>query len=454
MNVLIQAGQLILSLGLLILLHEFGHFITARMFKTRVEKFYLFFDFLFPLPGVLNFALWKKKIGETEYGIGWFPMGGYVSIAGMVDESLNTEELEKPAQPWEFRAKPAWQRLIIMLGGIIVNVLVAFLVYAMVLGIWGERMLPMNSLKDGLWADSAAVKIGFKTGDKVISVDGKPVTYYDDLISRIVTGEDVKFERNGQIQEIKMPKDLIDQLAKKKNFSFLELRIPVFIGQVPDTSFNKTSGLLAGDKVMAINDSIKISYLDQWREELPKLKNNTITLTIERNKELKQIPVKVNSEGRIGIVLGNLKFEELEKLQVLKFERRQYGFFAAFPAGVAKTWSTLEKYVDQFKLILSPSTGAYKHMGGFISMGKIFPPVWDWEYFWSRTAFISIILAFMNLLPIPALDGGHVVFTLGEMITGKKPGLKLLTYSQYVGMAFLLLLMVYANLNDIIRLFN
>ena len=455
MDVLIKATQLILSLGLLILFHEFGHFITAKMFKTRVEKFYLFFDFLFPLPNVLNFAIFKKKIGDTEYGLGWFPMGGYVSIAGMVDESLNTDELEKPAEPWEFRAKPAWQRLIIMLGGIIVNVLLAFIIYAMILFSYGERTLPMQSLKDGIWADSLAVEMGFKTGDKIKSVDGVPVQYYNKLVAQVVTGEFVTVERNGKEEILKMPKDLIDQLAQKKDLSFLNLRLPVFIGEIPSDSQNKNSALKVGDRIISINDSIRTVYIDQWKSELQNFKNKTISVQVERKGQIITVPnIVVNTEPRIGIVLGNVNLEELEKLNLLQFERNQYGFFASFPAGIAKTWSVLMDYISQFKLILSPSTGAYKHMGGFISMGKIFPAEWDWENFWNRTAFISVILAFMNLLPIPALDGGHVVFTLYEMITRRKPSIKVLTYAQYVGMAFLLLLMLYANLNDIIRLFQ
>ena len=455
MDVLIKASQLILSLGLLILFHEFGHFITAKMFKTRVEKFYLFFDFLFPLPTVLNFALFKKKIGDTEYGLGWFPMGGYVSIAGMVDESLNTEELEKPAEPWEFRAKPAWQRLIIMLGGIIVNVLLAFIIYAMVLFAWGERTLPMQSLKDGLWADTLAMEMGFKTGDKIKSIDGEPVMHYNKLVAQVVTGEYVTIERNGKEEILRMPKDLIDQLAQKKNFAFLDIRLPVFVGEIPNESQNKNCGLKAGDRIVSINDSVPTTYIDQWKSALLGFKNSTISIQVERKGEKITIPnIKVNSEPRIGIILGNLNPDELEKMNIIQFERKQYGFFEAFPAGIVKTWGVLMDYINQFKLILSPSTGAYKHMGGFISMGKIFPAEWDWENFWNRTAFISIILAFMNLLPIPALDGGHVVFTLYEMITRRKPSVKVLTYAQYVGMAFLLLLMLYANLNDIIRLFQ
>ncbi len=454
MDILIKAVQLLLSLGLLVLLHEFGHFITARMFKTRVDKFYLFFDFLFPLPGVLNFSLFKKKVGDTEYGLGWFPMGGYVQIAGMIDENLNTDQMNEPAQPWEFRSKPAWQRLIIMLGGIIMNVLVAFLIYAMVLFAWGEKLTLMSSLKDGVEVDSTAMKLGFKNGDKIISVDNKEVKYIDDLRGSIILGHSVQLERQGEKMEISLPKNLIDQVASSKSFYLMGIPRPVYVGTVSDSFANKNAGLLPKDHVIAINDSIKINTAYEFKDARDKFKNKKITLTIERDKAIKKIDVLVNGEGRTGIVLLDLKEDDMEKLGHVQFERHKYGFFESFPAGVAKTFNVLGKYIDQFKLILSPSTGAYKHMGGFISMGNIFPAEWDWEYFWSRTAFISVILAFMNLLPIPALDGGHVVFTLWEMITRRKPSIKVLTYSQYVGMAFLLLLMVYANLNDVIRLFR
>ena len=454
MDILIKAVQLLLSLGLLVLLHEFGHFITARMFKTRVDKFYLFFDFLFPLPGVLNFSLFKKKVGDTEYGLGWFPMGGYVQIAGMIDENLNTDQMNEPAQPWEFRSKPAWQRLIIMLGGIIMNVLVAFLIYAMVLFAWGEKLTLMSSLKDGVAMDSTALKLGFKNGDRIISVDGKEIIYFNDLRKSILVGHMVQLDRNGENVEINLPKDLIDQVASTKNFYLMGPRQPLYISGIRDSSENKNAGLMKNDHIVAINDSIKIKYYDEFATTLQHFKNQKINLTVERKGELKKFIVSVNSTAEIRITLSGLSEDQMEKQGYVKFERRKFNFMESFPAGVNKTFSVLGDYIDQFKLILSPSTGAYKHMGGFISMGNIFPAEWDWEYFWSRTAFISVILAFMNLLPIPALDGGHVVFTLWEMITRRKPSIKVLTYSQYVGMSFLLLLMIYANLNDVIRLFK
>lgn len=449
MGTFINIAQFITSLGLLILLHEFGHFITARMFKIRVEKFYLFFDFLFPLPGVLNFAIFKKKIGDTEYGLGWFPMGGYVSIAGMIDESLDTDQMAKPAEPWEFRAHPAWQRLIVMLGGIIVNVLLAFLIYAMILFTWGEKKVPMTSLKGGIECrDSLGMAVGFKTGDKIISVDHKPVKYFNDLRLEILLGHTVQLDRNGEQVEVKLPQDFIDQIAKTENLFFINLRTPAIFGGFEKTSVNKDVNLKTGDWIFGINDSIKIAYYDQFQSVLKNFKNEAIVLNVKRGNETLKVPVKINDQSKIQAQFNPASEDELENYGVLSFERTKFGFFESFPAGVAMTFDQLDKYVRQFKMMFTPSTGAYKHIGGFKSMAKMFGDEWNWEDFWTRTAFLSIVLAFMNLLPIPALDGGHVVFTLYEMITRRTPSIKVLTYAQYVGMAFLLFVMLYANLND------
>lgn len=449
MGTFIQISQFIASLGLLILLHEFGHFITARMFKIRVEKFYLFFDFLFPLPGVLNFSLFKKKIGDTEYGLGWFPMGGYVSIAGMIDESLDTEAMAKPAEPWEFRAHPAWQRLIVMLGGIIVNVLLAFIIYAAILFTWGEKKVPMASLKNGIECnDSLGRAVGFKTGDKILSVDNKPVKYFDDLRLEILLGHSVQIDRGGERVEINLPQDFVDQIAKTENLFFVNLRMPPVFGEFLEGSINKDANLKTSDLILAINDSIKIKYYDEFQSAIKNFKNETVNLNVKRGNEVLVVPIKVTADSKIQAKFNPASEEELEKYGILSFERSKYGFFASFPAGVAMTFEQLGKYVRQFKMMFTPSTGAYKHLGGFKSMSKMFGHKWDWEEFWQRTAFLSIVLAFMNLLPIPALDGGHVVFTLYEMITRRTPSIKVLTYAQYIGMAFLLFVMLYANLND------
>lgn len=454
MGTFINIMQFITSLGLLILLHEFGHYITARMFKIRVDKFYMFFDFLFPLPGVLNFALFKKKIGDTEYGIGWFPMGGYVQIAGMIDESLDTEQMKKPAEPWEFRAHPAWQRLIVMLGGIIVNVLLAFLIYAMILFTWGEKKIPMTELKDGISCmDSLGSSVGFKTGDKIVSVDGKPIVYFDDLRIEILLGHTVQVDRNGEKVEIALPQDFVDQIAKTEKFFFIDIRRPAFFQFSPE-SVNKNVDIKPNDRIIGINDSIKITYYDEFQTQLKHFKNQSVVLNVERNNQIIKVPVKVNENSKVGAILVDVAEEDLEKMGIVSIERKKYGFFESFPAGVAMTFDKLNFYVRQFKMIFTPSTGGYKHIGGFKSMAKMFGDEWVWEDFWTRTAFLSVVLAFMNLLPIPALDGGHVVFTLYEMITRRAPSVKVLTYAQYVGMALLLFLMLYANLNDFLHFFK
>jgi regulator of sigma E protease len=455
MGTFINIAQFITSLGLLILLHEFGHFITARMFKIRVDKFYMFFDFLFPLPGVLNFALFKKKIGDTEYGIGWFPMGGYVQIAGMIDENLDTEQMNKPAEPWEFRAHPAWQRLIVMLGGIIVNILLAFIIYAMVLFTWGEEKVPMSSLKNGIeCSDSLGMAVGFRTGDKIISVDGKPVKYLDDLRIEILLGRKVQIDRGGEKVEIELPKNFLDQIATSEKFGFGNPRNPAIFMEFIPGSINKDANLLAQDKITGINDSIPIQYNDEVVSNLKQFAGKSVTLNVDRNGTKLAVPVKVSALGKVEAKIGARNFEDLEKVGAVAFETKTFGFFESFPAGIALTFDKLDFYVRQFKLIFTPSTGGYKHIGGFKSMSKMFGEEWVWEDFWNRTAFLSVVLAFMNLLPIPALDGGHVVFTLYEMVTRRAPSVKVLTYAQYVGMAILLFLMLYANLNDFVHFFK
>lgn len=439
----IKAGQLLLSLSILIIFHEFGHFITARWFKCRVEKFYLFFD-----PW---FSLFKKKKGDTEYGIGWLPLGGYVKISGMIDESMDKEAMKQPAQPWEFRSKPAWQRLIIMIGGVTVNVLLAFIIYAMILFVWGEKQTPMDSVKNGIWiTDSLMYEIGLRNGDKIVSINDKPVENFENLNALVITGEKLVVDRNGEQQTINLPVNLIEKLveSKRKRGLMLMPRVPAIIGEFEkkDTSYAKAAGLQANDRIVSI-DSVPVQYFDEMIPLVGKKKSETVQLKVDRGGQELSIVSKVNSDGKIGLSI--LSDEEYEKLGVLKVIRHKYGFFEAIPAGVGKAIDKLKFYVDQFRLILNPQTGAYKGIGGFKSMGSIFPAQWDWESFWSITAFFSIVLAFMNLLPIPALDGGHVLFTLVEMITGRKPNEKFLEYAQVVGMVILFGLLIYANGNDL-----
>ena len=439
-----KTAQLILSLSILVILHEFGHYITARWFKCRVEKFYLFFD-----PW---FSILKKKIGDTEYGIGWLPLGGYVKISGMVDESMDKEAMKLPPQPWEFRSKPAWQRLIIMLGGVTVNVLLAFFIYAMILFVWGEQKIVNNSFKNGIYcADSLLLKFGLHNGDKILAINGKEVKYFDDIPARLITASQVTVDQNGTQKTIDMPIDLIGQLVEKKKqgVGFIEFRRNAIVGDISDkmydTMYAKKAGFQRMDKIISV-DSVPVTFVDEVSKLVEKKKNDSVHFEIERNGQKIDLSSRVNTEGKIG--LPWIGFEDMDSLGLIKIDARKYSLLEAFPAGVAKTWEKLTGYVDQFKKMANPKTGAYKGMGGFKTIGSVFPTPWDWESFWSITAFLSIILAFMNLLPIPALDGGHVLFTLGEMITGRKPSEKFLEYAQIVGMVLLLGLMLFANGND------
>ena len=448
MEILIKAAQFILSLSLLIVLHELGHFIPAKLFKTKVEKFYLFFDY--------KFSLFKKKIGETVYGIGWIPLGGYVKIAGMIDESMDTEQMKQPAQPWEFRSKPAWQRLIIMLGGVIVNFILGWFIYVMLMYTYGEQYLPTENVKDGVWVqDQLAIDLGLQTGDKILTIDGEKVQKFRELPLEFINGSNYAIERNGQIIQKEIPIDFISKLVDrgKDAGAFLTPRYPFVIHQLEKDSLNANADILSKDIITAINGKI-ISYYDEAAPILKSLKGQDISLTLKRGEETKEIPVKVSNYGNIGVVWGALSLADLERLGSLKLAEKKYSFAEAIPAGTNKAWSTLTNYVKQLKKIFNPSTGAYKGLGGFISIGSIFPSEFSWEAFWNITAFLSIMLGFMNLLPIPALDGGHVMFTLWEMITGRKPSDKFLEYAQVVGFLLLIALLVFANGNDIFRLFK
>ncbi|HEY5464799.1 MAG TPA: RIP metalloprotease RseP [Hanamia sp.] len=439
----LQAGYLLFSLSILVIIHEFGHFITAKLFKCRVEKFYLFFD-----PW---FSIFKKKVGETEYGVGWLPLGGYVKIAGMIDESMDKEQLKQPPQPWEFRSKPAWQRLIIMLAGVTMNVLLAFFIYAMILYKWGETKLPIQNVKNGIWVtDSLMSKIGLENGDKIEAINGDTIKYFDDIPMKIILGKQITVERDGKQETIHIPVNLIEQLVEKKGKrTFLIMpRTPLIVGsfEANENTPAKTAGLKEFDKIVKV-DSTPVTYNDQLTSYLENKKGDTVTLSVIRNQQPLQLKVPVDKDGKIGIY--SLTGTQYDSLGIFKLETKKYGFLASFPAGVMMTGDQLNSYIQQFKMILNPETGAYKGLGGFKTMASIFPSTgWDWEAFWKITAFFSIILAFMNLLPIPALDGGHVVFTLVEMITGRKPSDKFLEYAQIAGMIILFALLIYANGND------
>ena len=439
----LQAGYLLFSLSILVILHEFGHYITAKWFKCRVEKFYLFFD-----PW---FSLFKKKVGETEYGVGWLPLGGYVKISGMVDESMDKEQMKQPPKPWEFRSKPAWQRLIIMLAGIIMNVLLAFFIYAMILFKWGESRLPIANAPNGIWVtDSLMFDLGLKNGDKIIAVNGDSVKYFNDIPAKILLGKNVLLERDGKKMNLDLPVNLIEQLVEKKGKrnDLVLPRVPLIIGGFDDkdTSHAKKAGLKEFDRIVAV-DSTTVGFFDEMAPLLSRKKGDTITVSFLRNMQPMQTKVLVDNNGKIGFAI--LNEAQFDSIGILKQENKKYGFFESFPAGVKKAGEKLDFYIQQFKLILNPKTGAYKGLGGFKAMASIFPKnEWNWEVFWNITAFFSIVLAFMNILPIPALDGGHVLFTLIEMVTGRKPSDKFLEYAQIAGMVLLFALLIFANGND------
>lgn len=439
MEIIIKASQLILSLSILIILHELGHFVPAKLFKTKVEKFYLFFDW--------KFSLWKHKRGETEYGIGWIPLGGYVKIAGMIDESMDKEQMKLPPQPWEFRSKPAWQRLIIMIGGVTVNVLLAIAIYIGILFYYGEEILPTANLTYGVSCDSLALEMGLKNGDKIVSVEGKEVESFKKVSMEIIMNEarTVQVMRDGKLENIIVPAGFIAKLVKQPN-DFIQPRFPFIIEDFGENSPAKAAGILAGDKLIGIND-MKLEYFDEFRAEIQKHKNQTVNVKVLRSGNELSLPVKVNEQGFIGVMPKSLD-------HFLKIEEKKYSFFEAIPAGTKKAFTTVSDYVGQFKLIFNSEVQGYKQLGGFITFGKVFAPEWDWMRFWNLTAFFSVALAVMNLLPIPALDGGHVLFLLVEMITGRKLPEKFLEYAQTVGMILLLSLLLFANGNDIFRLFQ
>lgn len=448
MEIVIKITQFILSLSLLIVLHELGHFIPAKLFKTKVEKFYLFFDY--------KFSLFKKKIGDTVYGIGWIPLGGYVKIAGMIDESMDKEQLKQEPQPWEFRTKPAWQRLIIMLGGVFVNFVLGIFIYIMLMYSYGEQYLPNENVKDGVFVqDSLAMSLGLQNGDKIISVDGEPIKKFFDITISFINGNNFTIERNGELIEKQLPVDFIAKLMDaggKDAGPIVSPRYPFYAAEFDESSLNKNSGIQKRDLIISI-DSIPVTYFDEIGSLLKERKNKEISVGVKRNNETLNFNVKVDNNGKLGLYPASLKLSEMQELGYYQLASIDYSFSEAIPAGFSKSYQTLNGLIKQIKKIVNPETGAYKGLGGFISIGSIFPAKWSAEVFWNITAFLSIMLGFMNLLPIPALDGGHVVFTLWEMITGRKPNDKFLEYAQIVGFVILLSLLLFANGNDIFRHF-
>ena len=442
MEIIIKLSQFLLSLSLLIVLHELGHFIPAKIFKTRVEKFYLFFD--------VKYSLIKKKIGETEYGIGWLPLGGYVKISGMIDESMDKEQMALPPQPWEFRSKPAWQRLIIMLGGVTVNFILAFLIYIGMAFFYGDVYIANADLKDGVVVENQAmIDAGFRTGDKIVSVDGKPIKKIDrSFYQTLLLSKNVVVERNGVQQEITMPIDFIDKYASGEKSILVDIRRPFAIVDIPADSPN--SQLKKRDVLLAI-DGKEAKYMDQVTKILEANKGKSVEAMVLRDHHNVTVPVSISNDGKLGVVIGNIDEKALSKLGYYKITTEKYAFLESIPVGLQRGKDQLTGYGRQLSMIFNPQTGAYKSVGGFYAIFNIFPDTWSWEAFWSITAILSIMLGVMNLLPIPALDGGHVMFLLYEMITRRKPSDKFMEYAQIAGFILLIALLLFANGNDIYK---
>jgi regulator of sigma E protease len=433
-TILIKTAQLLLSLSILVVLHEFGHFIFARFFKTRVEKFYLFFN-----PW---FSLFKVQKGDTEYGIGWLPLGGYVKISGMMDESMDKEAMKLPAQPYEFRSKPAWQRLLIMLGGVLMNFLFAILIYIGIMYAWGEEFLPTEKAKYGIETNEIGKQIGFQNGDKILTVDNKYVENFTAIIAKTV-----QVERNGQKTDVEISDSDLALLLKSKSVMVPRTPFDIKVGKVEKDSPAQKAGLQKED-IFAGVDGLKFKFYDEFKDYLGSKKGQSVELEMIRNGKTITQKVDVTEEGKIGFYVA------YNNPDLFEYKTVKYGFFESFPAGIKRGIRTTGDYLKQFRLFFKKETKAYESLGGFATIGNIFPGTWDWYSFWNMTAFISIILAIMNLLPIPALDGGHVMFLIGEMITGRKPGEKFLEYAQITGMVLLLALVLYANANDIIKMIN
>ena len=492
MTILIKVLQFFLSLSILIFVHELGHFLAAKAFKTRVEKFYLFFDWGFSLfrckkvNGQWRFMFFSKNVPEkytvseytdpagkkqknyepidlstlpeddwrrsdgTEYGIGWFPLGGYNKIAGMVDESMDKSQMQQPPQPWEFRSKPAWQRFIIMVAGVFMNVVLAVVIYIGLLAKEGEQYLPTAEVnKYGISVDSLGYELGFRDGDKILAVDGEYIEKFQDVPMQIILdkAKTVEVERNGKDTLINLPEDAVTKLLGSQDASFISYRIPFVVADVMENSAAQIGGLKSGDVIIGIND-IETLYYQDFVKNIKCFKNQDVTVVVLRDADTLSIPMHLSEEGVIGAYCQTYLTDYYD------LETKEYTFFQAIPAGFKKTFSELNDYWKQVKLIFTPKTKAYESVGGFISIGKIFPDQWIWSIFWRMTAFLSIALAVMNILPIPALDGGHILFLLVEIITRRKPSDKFMEVAETVGLVLVLGLVILANGNDIIRLFK
>ena len=440
MDIFIRVIQFFMSLSLLVAIHEFGHFIVARIFKIRVEKFYIFFD-----PW---FSLFKFKRGETEYGLGWLPLGGYVKIAGMIDESMDTEQMKQPVQPWEFRAKPAWQRFLVMIAGVVMNILLAMMIYTGIRYAYGESYMANDDVRWGYVFNEKGKAMGFQDGDKVISIDGQAIDDIVEIRSKLLLTEgarDVVVEREGEQVAFTIPfEDLLSMRREKAYVDLYALCVPFIVDSVANEAV-AAAGLQAGDEVVAFDGHRFKGVVEATSLLQSEYKGDSVMLSVVRGEEALDVRVAVNDEGKIGVML---------KTDMFKPRTREFSFWQAIPAGVSLAGESLADYWQQLKLIFQPKTKMYEELGGFIAIGKIFPSEWDWLRFWSMTAMLSIMLAVLNILPIPGLDGGHALFTLWEIVTGRKPSDKFLEIMQYIGFFVLLALVIYANGNDIYRLFT
>lgn len=439
MTILIKILQFILSLSIIVIIHEFGHFLFAKLFKTRVEKFYLFFD-----PW---FSLLKYKRGETEYGVGWLPLGGYVKISGMIDESMDKEQMKQPPQPWEFRAKTPWRRLLIMIGGVLFNFILALVLYVMVLFNWGETYLPARNVSYGIVTDSTGFEMGLMNGDKILAVGGEELEDFFQVIPDLILNEknQITVERDGRIMDLTIPRELLPKIIKGEGRIGVRVPFSYRVEKYMKESPARIAGVQIGDDIIGI-DNRTFEYYDQYRDYMAGKVNTDVVINISRNGEKYNIPVTTTADGMMGLEREPLMYEDY-----FEFETVKYSFFESVPAGISKGVKTLKDYLKQFKIIFSKDTKGYESIGGFITIGRIFPGEWDWQSFWNLTAFLSIILGIMNILPIPALDGGHVIFLLFEVVTGRKPSDKFLEYAQVAGMILLIALLLYANGNDIIK---
>lgn len=438
MVVLVKILQVILALSLLIVIHEFGHFIFARLFRIRVEKFYLFFP-----PAIFRY---KPRRSETEFGIGCIPLGGFCKISGMIDESMDRDTMAAEPQPWEFRTKPAWQRFFVMIGGVLFNFIFAVILYCAILFVWGEEYLRNEDAVYGIQASELAEQMGFRTGDRILAFDGEPVEDFAKLQVELVRSQakTATVLRSGDTLTLTLdPRQMPAVLNTPGMFAPL---VPVAVASVPDTSLNASAGLCPGDRFLQVGD-IPVSVYPDLEPALARYRGRTVDVLFRRGADTVAVPLRVNALGKIQVLLQG-------DVSEFRITRREYSLAESVPAGIRLTFSTIGDYLQELKLILTPRTEAYKSVGSFIAIGSIFPSVWNWQAFWNITAWLSIMLAVLNLLPIPALDGGHVLFVLFEMITGRKPSDKFLEYAQMVGMVLLLSLIVLAFSNDIVRLFR